>query len=538
MIVLLDTTVFSADPLCAKAAWKVLALSAPGWGIRVAVTDVVVAEAVANYCRDVGTLQTGLEAWTERKRFGDYGLEEASSAAKDILSAKIGLYESHLKENLETSSVEILPVAQIPHMELVARATARRRPCDDNGDGYRDTLNWLTVLNVARENPDERIIWVSFNSKDFGASEDSSGTVLHPHLAEDLNEIAAGERVSWKHTLAEAVLAVAEEFSPGEQQDIEKVHEKAREASVLSFLVGEVLTSALDYPIDPRRCALPIETESAKFRSLDGIRNLNLFVRGVGAFGTAAEFTVEVDAGIDAVLVFSDPAPGTESVTSNRYINKPILLRGLITLGKKFENPIGAQLAEVESLPGDPDRKLWETGHRANQSSLERHAMLRARANVAHEAALSAIVNTQAFREASEAAASVYESSEAFREARKAALCAIENNVGMRRASETALSAIVNTQAMREAREAALSAFERSEAFRGAQEAALSAFESSEAFREARELALSAIEITAAMREAREAALSALEGYQGTDGSGAEEAGAADDGPDQDLADG
>jgi len=234
----------------------------------------------------------------------------------------------------------------------------------------------LTVLKIARENPDEQIIWVSFNSKDFGATEDGSSTALHPHLAEDLNEIGAGERVSWKRTLAEAVLAVAEEFSPGGQQDIERVHEKAREAVILNFLVGEVLTSALDYPIDPRQCALPIETESAKFRSLDGIRNLNLSVRGVGAFGIAAEFTVEVDAGIDAVLVFSDPAPGTESVTSNRYINKPVLLRGLITLGKKFENPVGAQLAEVESLPGDPDRKLWETGRRANQSSLERRAML------------------------------------------------------------------------------------------------------------------------------------------------------------------
>ena len=75
-----------------------------------------------------------------------------------------------------------------------------------------------------------------------------------------------------------------------------------------------------------------------------------------------AEFTVEWDAGIDAILVFSTPAPDADAVTSARYINKPLLLRGLVTLGR-FENPIGAQLAEIECLPDDPDREQWETGH-------------------------------------------------------------------------------------------------------------------------------------------------------------------------------
>jgi predicted nucleic acid-binding protein len=141
VIVLLDTTVFSADTLCAKAAWKALALAAPGWGIRVAVTEVVVAEAVANYQRRIETLRSELKVWVEKKNAEDHGLIRAFEAAQIVLSAESAEYAGHLNENIKASSVEILPVAQIPHMELVARATARRRPCDDHGNGYRDTLN-------------------------------------------------------------------------------------------------------------------------------------------------------------------------------------------------------------------------------------------------------------------------------------------------------------------------------------------------------------------------------------------------------------
>jgi hypothetical protein len=95
-----------------------------------------------------------------------------------VLTDGAANYAGRLRKRLEESGVEILPVPGFPHKDLVQRATERRRPCNDKGDGYRDTLNWLTLLDFAKAEPDHRIIWVSNNTDDFG----SGGGELHPDL--------------------------------------------------------------------------------------------------------------------------------------------------------------------------------------------------------------------------------------------------------------------------------------------------------------------------------------------------------------------
>ena len=82
--------------------------------------------------------------------------------------------------------VAIIPPPKIDHVDLVRRAASRRKPCDNNGDGYRDTLNWLTLLAVASAHPKDEIFWVSDNSRDFGAED---GDELHMDLKEELRSI-------------------------------------------------------------------------------------------------------------------------------------------------------------------------------------------------------------------------------------------------------------------------------------------------------------------------------------------------------------
>ena len=368
VIVLLDTTVFGADPTCAGNAWQVLALAAPTWGIRLAVTEVVVTEAVANYQREVETARAGLAGWAKKShRLGVPGLDDAFNHAERALSAGAADYAERLKEILKASGVEILRVARVPHMQIVARATARRRPCDHKGDGYRDTLNWLTLLARAKAKPEEQVVWVSNNTADFGSGNEDGHVVLHPNLIEDLDSISARGRVSWELSLADVVLALAAKHAPGSESGIKQVQEKVRSASVLEFLATELLPSAVQQPVSPRQCALPVETISAKLRSLENMRKLELVVKGLVIDGRAvAEFTVSVDAGIDAALSYPSDASGMDTVTTTRFINKPLLLRGLVTLGR-FEKPIGAELAAIESLPDDPDRSQWQGLHLEQQ---------------------------------------------------------------------------------------------------------------------------------------------------------------------------
>jgi hypothetical protein len=178
-------------------------------------------------------------------------------------------------------------------------------------------------------------------------------------LLADLEAISARDRVSWKENLVDVILALAAERAPGSESDIKTVQERVRNDSVLGFLATELASSAMQHPVDPQLCALPVETVSATFRSLDGFRNLDLVVKGLVEKRAAAEFTIEADAGIDAVLVLPSNSSGGGVITSGRYINKPLLLRGLVTLDQ-FELPAGAELATIEARPDDPDRSLWQ----------------------------------------------------------------------------------------------------------------------------------------------------------------------------------
>ena len=312
MIVLLDATVIGSDLGCSSAAWQVLALATPGWGVKVAVTEVVVAEAVALYQRKIEAAHIGLERWAE-KHLAAIGLPEARSAAESVLSDAASAYADRLRANLKASHVDLLAVTDMPHMVLVRRATDRRRPCNDKGDGYRDTLNWLTLLALAKSQPEEQIVWVSDNTGDFGADDQDDESAFHPHLIEDLESISAREVVSWKRTLADAVLGLAAEYAPGSEADLKRVKEKVRDASVLTFLTTELLPSAIQQPLSPRLCALPSETQSAVLVSAERARNLKLDVKGVVSGSAVAEFTIEVDAGIDATMVFANTSGSVHS---------------------------------------------------------------------------------------------------------------------------------------------------------------------------------------------------------------------------------
>jgi len=81
-----------------------------------------------------------------------------------------------------TSSIIGYP--DTPHEDLVKRAMARRKPFNENGVGYRDSLIWETTLSLATR-LDTQVILLSKNTNDFGDDERE----LHPDLIEDLADL-------------------------------------------------------------------------------------------------------------------------------------------------------------------------------------------------------------------------------------------------------------------------------------------------------------------------------------------------------------
>lgn len=358
MILVLDTTALSADAYCAGEAWQSLFRVASNWGIRIAVTEVTLAEAIANHRRSVSTARTALHDWRRKHRVGFLpGLGDNFDATDKVLEAGIDRYAARLRDRFAEGHVEVLEVADIPHMELVRRATERRRPCDDHGDGYRDTLNWLTMLRLAEREPGEQIIWISDNSRDFANDPKSKECILHPHLVEDLKNISAEDRVSWKLTLADAVLALAAEHAPSNEPSSSKARESVDAGTVLKFIQKELPWAVLDRSLSPSRCGLPSGTIAARLESIQHPRDLVLDTENALPGNEAvAAFAVRAGASIQFQQVGSDWGPSMHAPT--QVAIKALSFRGLVILDD-LSRPTGIEVAGIDALPDDPGLQEW-----------------------------------------------------------------------------------------------------------------------------------------------------------------------------------
>ncbi|MES9516545.1 PIN domain-containing protein [Rhodococcus erythropolis] len=316
MIIILDTTVVLSDPQLRAAWWNTLKETAKRNTARIVVPEVVVIEAVANQRRTLAGLSRKLiEAAQREKRFGVDSICDAIGAAID---AKTTAFERELRGHLSSVGATFVPPAAIDHLELVARAVTFRKPWDgdERKDGYRDTLNWLTVIDIAESNAGHEVWWVSQNSKDFGANDDDDNpTKWHHDIHEELQSKGLIDRVNWAHDIASLLSAIAERTAPvaaGDKQEfVEKISEKELFGYVSSELVGWKLEGAA--------IGLPKATRSAEIVFMTNLRDIEWeSLAGDGDGGYVARFNSIVHAGIKAVIPDED---GLHSVTPERDFN-------------------------------------------------------------------------------------------------------------------------------------------------------------------------------------------------------------------------
>jgi hypothetical protein len=135
-------------------------------------------------------------------------------------------------------------VTQVDLSRLVDRAIRRKRPFDDAGSGFRDSLLWETVIGAALENPLSEVLLISNDARAFKASE-SSG--LHADLLDDLSSRGGVGKVK----LFEHLAAYFDEAGYGAPslvaqivEDLDKDQSRLR-SHVEHALVGAELSSEL-----------------------------------------------------------------------------------------------------------------------------------------------------------------------------------------------------------------------------------------------------------------------------------------------------
>lgn len=179
MYVVFDSTEVWKDLLFSKTSMRVLFEYKESIGIKVALPQVVVLEAI-NHVRE--EIEAAVVA--NNNRISKLSKTAAISIGKMLYQRDIDKlvdeFRGKIEKVIEKKFDALIPIPEVPHENLVMRDLNRKKPFERSGKGYRDALIWESILQLGRETQD-KIVFISENTKDF--SEDGSG--LHKDLRDD-----------------------------------------------------------------------------------------------------------------------------------------------------------------------------------------------------------------------------------------------------------------------------------------------------------------------------------------------------------------
>lgn len=105
---------------------------------------------------------------------------EISTPAIDI-EVEVEKYIKFIKKRLKISDEKVLPYQNDLLPEISKRAIERIKPSGKDGQGFRDTLIWLSIKNYAKSCHEKQVIFISLNTSDFA----NSNNELDETLAEE-----------------------------------------------------------------------------------------------------------------------------------------------------------------------------------------------------------------------------------------------------------------------------------------------------------------------------------------------------------------
>lgn len=182
MNIILDANSVIGEGFGASVRFKTLLSVARVLKYPIYIPQISLDEAMAKFPR---VLEQEIQSVRDRlAKVGNYLRRDMQSSldALDVETETQILWKT-LSAQLSEGEVSVVDYPDVPHKAIINRATARRKPFDEKGSGYRDTLIWMTVLDLIPQT-DDSIIFVS-KDKDF---RDKQGS-LHPELVKEVTDL-------------------------------------------------------------------------------------------------------------------------------------------------------------------------------------------------------------------------------------------------------------------------------------------------------------------------------------------------------------
>jgi len=179
MIVVVDANVIVGDPHLKSLPWSQLSEAAKARRVRVVAPEIAIREAITRRKKHLVSVGDKIKA---ASRLAPAEAKELASQARAACVRSGEEYEAKLRKSWELYGFELVGAPNISHTEVARRAMLRILPFDQNGNGYRDTLHWFTVLELAKQYPTEKITLVT-NDGIFATKNGS----LAPHLVDEFD---------------------------------------------------------------------------------------------------------------------------------------------------------------------------------------------------------------------------------------------------------------------------------------------------------------------------------------------------------------
>jgi hypothetical protein len=181
-IIVLDANLFIADYWLRSPSFVLLRHFLSKTKATLAVPKIVVEEVVNHHKEDIATVRANiLTAFRDATRLmRKFKRGEGLIAA--IAKAQIqDPYDKFLSSELTGLNAQISDYSEISHTDIVKRDLRRKRPFQQSGKGYRDTLLWETIVRNHVEQ-DRFTVFITQNVRDFCNSDGS----LHDDLEADV----------------------------------------------------------------------------------------------------------------------------------------------------------------------------------------------------------------------------------------------------------------------------------------------------------------------------------------------------------------
>ncbi|GAA0965504.1 hypothetical protein GCM10009550_65850 [Actinocorallia libanotica] len=310
-------------------------MGAGSWRLRLVVPETVVVETVERFRRDA--LDTEHE-WSQRRerltKFVDLS-SAVDTEVRNELTTCPDRYGVELSGRLKDLGVEVIAPPQISILDMARRAAARLRPYNAKGAGFRDDVIWRTVLELARDNPDQDIVLVS----DDGGFR-TSGNILHDDLVNSL-PAGAGNRVRLAASVSELVLGLAGVKASKDEDRLALVKDKL----LRDLIVPEVQDILAGIHVDAVRCGIPgsNDDDTARILMVRGVQDLCLDHTAADE-GGIVEFTALAD------VIFLTGGPDVPERTSHYQHapwEHPSAIPEGIQVGEAWEEVGEATSAEI-----------------------------------------------------------------------------------------------------------------------------------------------------------------------------------------------